>query len=124
MVHPVKNTIKLLGPLLAAGEELITVEGKHGGSKAIPVAEAVGAMVVAAEGPDRERVLASVAHLAGQGSAQAALAAHWPALPAKAIAMALTIVNWATESVGDDGKISAQEYLALLPLLAQEAANE
>lgn len=119
------SAIKVLGPLLAAGEQMLTVEGRNGGSKAIPIAEAAGALVVSvADDDSKDRLLASVRHLEGKGSATDAIRAHHPAIPAKAVALVLTVINWATESVSDNGTIDAHEYLELLPLLAKEAASE
>ena len=114
------GALRILGPVgqvvdVLASQEHLVVQADH-------VLASQEHLVVQADTPDQvERVHAVVQHLAGRGSLREALAAHCPALPAKALAIALVLLDGLTDAVSDDGQIDAAEITQIVLSAAKEA---
>ncbi len=112
--------IKLLGQIQGATDGALRILGPVG--QVVDVLASQEHLVVQADTPDQvERVHAVVQHLAGRGSLREALAAHCPALPAKALAIALVLLDGLTDAVSDDGQIDAAEITQIVLSAAKEA---
>lgn len=113
--------IKILGKIQGATDGALSILGPVG--QVVDVLAGQEHLVVQADTPDQvERVQAVVQHLAGRGSLREALAAHCPALPAKALAIALVLLDGLTEAISDDGKIDFSEITQIVLAAVKEVA--
>lgn len=115
------NAIKILGTVAGVGEQILTLTGQSGASKTVTAEAAAGALLVAASPEDAQRVSAVVGGLAPSGDRQAALAALYPHLPAKALGAILGLADGMTEALSDDGTLDAQEAFSIGIRALQEA---
>lgn len=116
------SAVRLLGTITGVTESVLQLANRKGDPKDVALEVAKGAVVVAAEGPAKEALTASIAHLEGRGTLREALKAHLPNLPERELAVALSLIDGLTEAVADDGQLDAGEIMALVGNAIREYA--
>lgn len=119
--------IQFLGNVTQAADNILQIVGNRGIPNEVHVGIDTAQTVIAVAAADQDaadRLGAVVAHMEGQGSLGKALKALVPALPARELAVLLAITDEITTSVGNDGRIDAAEWMAIVSRAVREAQND
>lgn len=117
-----KNIGRILGTVIGAGEQILSVATSKGGSEAIPVvADGVRQILAIEATPQQAEQLAAMVAAIERGDKAAVVQFLYPELPGKMLHMTLDLADGITAEFRHDGDCSGSDFVRVAMRVAAGA---